>query len=94
MSGFRFGRETSAIVWAFAFGASVLAGNLPAHAASRVAQGAQFAKAELPKAAEPGEVTGSLAKGPSDEDPGCFRARKRLWVDGEGWIVRRVTTCR
>jgi hypothetical protein len=26
-------------------------------------------------------------------EPGCSRARKKLWVDGEGWIVRRVTTC-
>ncbi len=29
-----------------------------------------------------------------DEDGSCFTARKKLWVDGEGWIVRRVTTCR
>jgi nucleoid-associated protein YgaU len=26
-------------------------------------------------------------------EPGCSRARKKLWVEGEGWIVRRVTTC-
>ena len=24
---------------------------------------------------------------------GCLRSRKRLWVEGEGWVVRRVTTC-
>lgn len=33
----------------------------------------------------------------ADDDPlpeGCTRARRRLWVDGEGWLVRRVTTCR
>ena len=29
-----------------------------------------------------------------DEDGACFTARKKLWVEGEGWIVRRVTTCR
>ena len=29
-----------------------------------------------------------------DEDGSCFTARKKLWVEGEGWIVRRVTTCR
>ncbi|MGO4705895.1 hypothetical protein AB4072_08985 [Microvirga sp. 2MCAF38] len=23
----------------------------------------------------------------------CQRARKRLFVEGEGWIVRRLTTC-
>ena len=24
----------------------------------------------------------------------CLRSRKKLFVEGEGWIVRRVTTCR
>jgi hypothetical protein len=23
----------------------------------------------------------------------CIRSRKRLWVEGQGWIVRRLTTC-
>src|SRR5215210_5053111 len=23
----------------------------------------------------------------------CIRSRKRLWVEGQGWIVRRFTTC-
>jgi hypothetical protein len=26
-------------------------------------------------------------------DEGCLRQRKRLWVEGEGWLVRRVTVC-
>lgn len=30
----------------------------------------------------------------SEEDANCSRIRRRLWVEGEGWIVRRVTTCR
>ena len=31
----------------------------------------------------------------SDDDAGnCTRARRRLWVEGEGWVVRRITTCR
>ena len=38
------------------------------------------------------EMTGSLAK-PADEEPGCQKTRRKLWVEGEGWIVRRVTTC-
>lgn len=29
-----------------------------------------------------------------DEAVNCSRSRKRLWVEGEGWIVRRVTICR
>jgi hypothetical protein len=28
-----------------------------------------------------------------ETDAGCLRSRKKLWVDGEGWIIRRVTTC-
>jgi hypothetical protein len=28
-------------------------------------------------------------------DPGvCTTARRSLWVEGEGWIVRRVSVCR
>ena len=30
----------------------------------------------------------------TDDMTNCSRARRRLWVDGEGWIVRRITTCR
>ena len=29
-----------------------------------------------------------------DDAANCTKSRKRLWVDGEGWIVRRITTCR
>ena len=29
-----------------------------------------------------------------EEDTTCSRARKRLWIEGEGWVVRRITTCR
>lgn len=29
-----------------------------------------------------------------DETGNCSRIRRRLWVEGEGWIVRRITTCR
>jgi hypothetical protein len=38
------------------------------------------------------DTTGSVAK-PAEEEPGCQKARRKLWVEGEGWIVRRVTTC-
>ena len=24
----------------------------------------------------------------------CARVRKRFWIEGEGWIVRRVSACR
>lgn len=29
-----------------------------------------------------------------DDAASCSRSRKRLWVEGEGWVVRRITTCR
>jgi hypothetical protein len=35
-------------------------------------------------------ATGSVER----DDVACERTRRRLWVEGEGWIVRRVTTCR
>jgi hypothetical protein len=38
------------------------------------------------------ETTGSVSKS-EPEQPGCDRMRRRMWVEGEGWIVRRVTTC-
>lgn len=30
----------------------------------------------------------------AEDDAACTKIRKRLWVDGEGWIVRRVSVCR
>jgi hypothetical protein len=39
------------------------------------------------------ETTSSIAQDQNDDGPTCDRSRKRLWVEGEGWIVRRVTTC-
>jgi hypothetical protein len=38
------------------------------------------------------ETTSSIGTGTSEE-LNCARSRKRLFVEGEGWIVRRVTTC-
>lgn len=31
---------------------------------------------------------------PEQQDAACNRARRRLWIEGEGWVVRRITTCR
>jgi hypothetical protein len=30
----------------------------------------------------------------STTDEGCSRVRRKLWVEGDGWIVRRVSLCR
>ena len=42
-----------------------------------------------PSDAEDPQTTSSVAV----EDDRCQRSRKRLWVENEGWVVRRVTTC-
>ena len=38
------------------------------------------------------ETTSSLET-KSPDDASCDISRKRLFVEGQGWIVRRVTTC-
>lgn len=30
----------------------------------------------------------------SDGQPVCTHARRRLWLEGEGWVVRKIATCR
>ena len=67
---------------------------VPAEAASAAAVRTKNAAAEVSTAAavkEP-ETTGSVEKAVTLE-PNCAQSRRRLWVEGEGWIVRRVTTC-
>ena len=38
------------------------------------------------------EMTSSVGAS-AEAQPDCLRSRKRLWVEGEGWVVRRVATC-
>ncbi len=42
-------------------------------------------------AAKDPETTSSIQQG--SDSPNCSRSRQRFFVEGEGWIVRRVTTC-
>lgn len=30
----------------------------------------------------------------ASSDASCTRARRKLWVEGEGWMVRKVAMCR
>ncbi len=47
------------------------------------------------KAASQVDPVKRVAESDAEDDGGtCTRARRRLWVDGEGWVVRRITTCR
>jgi hypothetical protein len=43
-------------------------------------------------AAKDVEETGAIQTNAPDTST-CDRSRKRLFVEGEGWIVRKVTTC-
>jgi hypothetical protein len=54
---------------------------------------AETATLAHPRAEEPSE-TSAITKTPSDHQASCDRTRKRFWVEGEGWIVRRVAVCR
>ena len=57
---------------------------------TRAAQGAKVAAAV---ADEPSQ-TSSIVNPSAGQQTSCDRSRKRLWVEGEGWIVRRVAICR
>jgi len=66
----------------------------PAHAAREADRdSAKQAREKVTAlAAQDPETTSSIQTSEA-EDVNCNRSRKRLWVEGEGWIVRRVTTC-
>lgn len=36
----------------------------------------------------------SLSRSGAAGEPSCVSPRRKLWLDGEGWIVRRVRICR
>jgi hypothetical protein len=51
------------------------------------------AASELSRASTKEPETTSSVGTPAEGERECLRSRKRLWVEGEGWVVRRVTTC-
>ena len=64
---------------------------LPAAKAAAVTTA--YSSSKSPATSEP-QATGSVSSpAVEDENANCTKSRKRLWVEGEGWIVRRVTTC-
>ncbi|MDP4024967.1 hypothetical protein Q8W71_20265 [Methylobacterium sp. NEAU 140] len=49
------------------------------------------------RAAKPAEAPSPIqpvAAVEHEEPTTCSRIRRRLWIENEGWIVRRITTCR
>jgi len=65
----------------------------PAQPALQVRSGASAQGAKL-ATVKPGEPAQTSAIDDSSAQGSCERSRKRFWVEGEGWIVRRVGTCR
>ena len=76
-------------------GAALLA-PLPAEAAGVGASRVKEAAVAKVAAKEP-ETTGTVASpekaAAAEPAANCAQSRRRLWVEGEGWVVRRVTTC-
>ena len=60
---------------------------VPQNSSSKIA-----AKVETAMAAKDVEETGSIGAQDTDTST-CSKSRKRLFVEGEGWIVRKLTTC-
>ncbi len=54
------------------------------------------AETPSPSQAHADASVGKVSLSVEEEEDGlaCTKSRKRMFVDGEGWIVRRVTTCR
>jgi len=76
-----------------AVAAGPILGGVPIQAAAAPAVDKAPAKAQVRPPARDVATTASASTEEAD-DANCTTARKRLWLDGEGWIVRRVTTCR
>jgi hypothetical protein len=72
----------------------------PAAAATSAAGESAASPAKDARAADPEAIaakrnpqyTSATGSGTAT-DEGCLRQRKRLWVEGEGWLVRKVTVC-
>ncbi len=65
----------------------VLLSLAPVEARSTRTASAEPAAAEVqPSAVRPVSVT--------ESNQVCGRSRRRLWLEGEGWVVRKISTCR
>ncbi|RVU18669.1 hypothetical protein [Methylobacterium oryzihabitans] len=78
-----------------AVGLALPAGAAPAVDKAPVAASAKsVASKSTAKVAAGDPATTATTHDDGQDDGNCTTSRKRLWVDSEGWIVRRVTTCR
>ena len=60
--------------------------------AKSTASAAKAADPEAIAAKRDPQYTSATESG-SPTEAGCLRQRKRLWVEGDGWLVRKVTVC-
>ena len=72
--------------------AGFAAGSAEAAPASQAAAAKPAKEVVTPVAAKDVETTSSVQP-TTASNANCDISRKRLFVEGEGWIVRRVTTC-
>lgn len=49
--------------------------------------------AAAPKALSTAGSAGDIDLRPAPTGSDCVRARRTLWVDGQGWVVRRAGAC-
>jgi hypothetical protein len=61
--------------------------------ASADARPTRTASAE-PVAQEAPSAVRSVSMTTPENNQVCGRSRRRLWLEGEGWVVRKVSTCR
>jgi hypothetical protein len=70
-------------------------------AAASTSKTSKETAAVAPKVADPQAIaakrdpqyTSATTESGAPTDAGCLRQRKRLWVEGDGWLVRKVTVC-
>ncbi len=74
------------------FGSTLLLVPLAPAEAAPQERARQAATEKVTKLAEAEPAATSSLKG-AEEEQVCNRPRRRLWVEGEGWVVRRVSAC-
>ncbi len=62
-------------------------------AASAQARSTRSASAEQPAIQETSSVR-PVSVIENESQPVCTHTRRRLWLEGEGWVVRKIATCR
>ena len=65
----------------------------PSPSAKSAAAPAKVADPEAIAAKRDPQYTSATTENGTATDAGCLRLRKRLWVEGDGWLVRKVTIC-